>query len=68
MPLYSYRCPNGHAFDRYAALSKDEPLESTPCNEGDCKTQFVIAELVQAMTGKPILKAGRGGFYSPTRT
>jgi hypothetical protein len=49
-------------------LSKDEPLESTPCNEGDCKTQFVIAELVQAMTGKPILKAGRGGFYSPTRT
>lgn len=65
MPVYSYVCPKGHKFDRVVMVSKDEPLETTPCNEGRCKKQFIIAELVQALTGKPILKAGIGGFYKP---
>lgn len=67
MPVYTYQCPKGHKFDRVVQVSKEEPLETAPCEVGKCWSQFVIAELVQALTGKPILKAGIGGFYKPTR-
>lgn len=67
MPVYEYQCPKGHKFERIVQFSKEEPLETVPCNVGKCKSKFVIAELLASRTGAPILIRGRGGFYKPTR-
>lgn len=66
MPIYEYVCPRGHKSERIVIkVTPEEPLESTPCNVGKCRSGFVIATLVPSETGKPILKAGCGGFYKP---
>lgn len=72
MPVYEYECKNGHRVERI--LSFSEFKETVVCEK--CTEQQrdevgpyrpVRARLVPSRTGKPILKAGVGGFYSPTR-
>ena len=66
MPVYEYVCPKGHKSERVVIkVSAEEPLKTTPCTVGKCRSQFVIAELVPSQTGTPILKAGIGGFFKP---
>ena len=78
MPVYEYECKQGHRTERVVFLSAgggNEPLEKCKCearvlfHENQEDTRVVTcgktARLVPSRTGKPILKAGIGGFYSP---
>ena len=66
MPLHEYKCPAGHITTRIVSIKDaNEPLATTICDKGKCRSKFVVAELQASQTGKPILKRGIGGFYSP---
>lgn len=60
MPIYEYLCSTGHRFERIDRVKDQKKL--VYCKE--CRT---IAQLVPSRTGKPILKAGVGGFHAPTK-
>lgn len=69
MPLYEYKCSEGHKTIRvvHGDLTH-EPKESTTCKVPIDPKEIACglrAILVPSLTGKPILKAGIGGFYAP---
>lgn len=72
MPIYEYLCEEGHRTEEVRSLSEFTEVIACP----ECRKQKIAAKtdgrvrkakLVPSMTGTPILKAGRGGFYKPTR-
>jgi putative FmdB family regulatory protein len=34
MPIYEYRCPNGHVFELFQRMSDDQPEVCQVCGEG----------------------------------
>lgn len=70
MPIYEYKCSKGHLTVKIHGI-KESLADSIICP--DCKeTQTrpgpgIRAALVPSLTGPPILKAGKGGFYKPNR-
>jgi putative FmdB family regulatory protein len=34
MPIYEYKCPNGHVFESFHGISEPAPEECTVCGEG----------------------------------
>ena len=34
MPIYEYRCPNGHHFDLFQRMTDDQPERCEVCDEG----------------------------------
>ncbi len=34
MPIYEYRCPNGHVFERFHGMSEPSPATCEVCGEG----------------------------------
>jgi putative FmdB family regulatory protein len=34
MPIYEYRCPNGHAFELFQRMTDDQPDRCEVCGEG----------------------------------
>lgn len=65
MPIYEYKCPKGHTFERVLKLS--EFVEETPCIK--CprrRDRRVQAKLVPSVPGAAVFKRGVGGFYKPS--
>lgn len=60
MPLLEYICKSGHRFE---VLLKFSSIDKTP----RCPVCHKAAEWAPTQAQKPILKAGVGGFYSPTK-
>lgn len=60
MPVYEYECAKGHRFERVRSFK--EEIDSSRCPT--CGKQ---AKLVPSLPGKPVLKAGIGGFHAPTK-
>lgn len=72
MPVYEYACKNGHRVERILPISEfTEKVVCEKCTELQHKEvgpyRPVWARLVPSRTGTPILKAGKGGFYKPSR-
>jgi putative FmdB family regulatory protein len=70
MPLYEFKCRNGHAFEQYRTLADfAEEFACPTCRRSGRTVQgkAVVAKIVPSRTGTPILKKGCGGFERPTR-
>ena len=68
MPLLEYKCNAGHLTERaVVAGSVDAKKEEIPCPACLNNGKFESAFLIFSRTAPPILKAGIGGFYKPTR-
>lgn len=68
MPLYEYKCKNGHVIEHVAPISaSDEPIVCPTCRAGNRTHQGnrVMAHRIMSVTGAPKFKAGCGGFYKP---
>lgn len=68
MPVYEYKCKNGHTFERVLKLS--EFTEEFPCpncpNRLDREYRRVHAKLVPSVPAPAVFKRGVGGFYKPS--
>jgi putative FmdB family regulatory protein len=74
MPVYEYKCTNGHTAERIVPISEfKEQITCEECRKHH-RTEMVRGRLrivrmvLQAsLTGKPrFIGGGAGGFYSPT--
>ncbi len=54
MPIYEYRCPNGHLFELFQRMDEDPPAACEVCGEGP---------LTKVLHPVPVFFKG-SGFYS----
>jgi predicted nucleic acid-binding Zn ribbon protein len=59
MAIHVYQCPNGHV-EEVIERAVDE-------HRRQCKECHRFMKLSVGLTAPPILKAGSGGFYKPSR-
>lgn len=64
MPIFEYKCINGHMTERLILHTPDEQDESTKCNHcGAVATKVDVSR-----TSFRLMPGGSGGFYSPSKT
>ena len=59
MPMHPYKCDCGHAFELFEGI-----LDTT---DKQCAACGGLARICIGQTAKPILRAGSGGFYNPSK-
>ena len=42
MPIYEYKCPNGHVFERFHGINEPSPEECEVCGAGPVRRFFHV--------------------------
>lgn len=61
MPIYEFRCPNGHVFEVFKSMSEPSPETCTTCGEGPLQQVLYPVAIHYKGSGFYSTDYGRGG-------
>lgn len=61
MPLFEFKCPNGHITEKLFLGEPDEDNTEVSCKDCGCTAQLTISR-----SSFRLMPGGSGGFYKPS--